>query len=197
MIIVDTETTGMEVTKHALLSIGAIDLQNPDYIFYEECRIWEGAHVDDEALKINGFSKESITDSKKQSEKDTIEHFLKWIEGCSEHTLAGQNTSFDRDFLKSAVYRYHINWPFTYRVIDLYSVAYAHMISHGVTPPVKGKHSDLNLDKILVYCGIMFTRGVHNALEDAKLEAEALSRLFFGKGLLPEFAKFSIPWISK
>ena len=43
MIVVDVETSGMDAYKHSLLSIGAVDFENPVERFYEECRIWDGA----------------------------------------------------------------------------------------------------------------------------------------------------------
>ena len=80
MIVIDVETTGVIPTKHSILSIGAIDFNNPENQFYEECRIWDGAQVmqDGEegmlsALKINGFTKEEIRDSKKKSQKQVLE----------------------------------------------------------------------------------------------------------------------------
>ena len=36
-------------------------------------------------------------------------------------------------------------------------------------------------------------RETHNALEDCKLEAEAISRISYGKNLIQKYNKFSIP----
>ncbi len=187
MIFVDVEASGVDPHKDSLVSVGAIDFDNPLNIFYEECRIWEGAHVEKEALEINGFTREEITDPKKKTDREVVEDFLKWIEKCDNHTLAGQNPSFDRDFLEKTAHRYHLNWPLPHRTIDLHTVAYVKMIEGGITPPTDKKRSDLNLDKILDFVGIQARKGAHNALEDAKLEAEAFSRLVYGKKLLGEF----------
>ena len=65
MIIVDVESSGVDPVKHSLLSIGAIDFLNPKNQFYGECRVWDGAHIMDEALAVNGFTKEQITNKKK------------------------------------------------------------------------------------------------------------------------------------
>jgi hypothetical protein len=61
------------------LSIGALDFEHPEIQFYEECRMWEGAHVDPKALEINGFTEEQIRDTKKQGEAELIQKFLAWI----------------------------------------------------------------------------------------------------------------------
>ena len=194
MIVVDVEASGMDPQKNSLVSVGAIDFDNPENRFYEECRIWDGAHIEDEALKVNGFTREQITDSKKQTDREVVEKFLKWLETCKEHTIAGQNPSFDRDFLMYTAYRYHINWPLAHRTIDIHSVAYFHMIKNGLTPPTDKKHSALNLTRTIKYVGLEIERGKHNAMEDTLLEAEVLSRLMYDRPLIAEYAKYPIPW---
>ena len=57
MIVVDVESSGVDAQKDSLVSVGAIDFDNPENRFYEECRIWDGAHVEKEALEINGFTR--------------------------------------------------------------------------------------------------------------------------------------------
>ncbi len=193
MIIVDVETTGVDEVKHSILSIGALDFANPSNQFYEECRAFEGAHIDDEGLAINGFTREQVLDSNKQSDEDIIKHFMAWARGVNEQTLAGQNPSFDRDFLHRAADRYHLEWPFAFRTIDQHSVCFTHMIKRGVTPPVINNHTDLNSDKIMNYVGIPAEPHPHNALNGAKVAAEALSRLLNSKKLLPEFERFDLP----
>lgn len=194
MIVVDVEASGVDSQKSSLLSIGAVDFNNPRNRFYEECRIFEGAHVEKEALDVCGFTKEQINDPSKQTDRELVEHFLEWLTKCKEWTLAGQNTSFDRDYLMHTAYRYHINWPLAHRTIDLHSIAYFHMVKNGIQPPLRNNHSAVNLDNILKYVGVTFTRSKHNALEDALLEAEALSRLFYDKPLIDEYRNFEIPW---
>ena len=197
MIIVDVESSGVDAQKDSLVSVGAVDFDNPENRFYEECRIWDGAHVEDEALAVTGMTREQITDPKKQTDREVVEKFLAWIETCKEHTLAGQNPSFDRDFLMYTAHRYHINWPLAHRTIDLHSIAYFHMIKRGIEIPIEKKHTQINLTSIIKYVGIDFERGAHNALEDTLLEAECLSRLLYNKALLPEYLKFPIPWEKK
>lgn len=197
MIIVDVETTGVDEIKHAILSVGALDFDNPDNQFYEECRAFEGAHIDDDGLAVNGFSREQANDSAKQSDEDLIRHFIVWAKNIKEQTLAGQNPSFDRDFLHRAADRYHLEWPFAFRTVDQHSVCYADMIRRGVPLPVIHNHTALNSDKIMQYVGIPEEPHPHNALNGAKVAAEALSRLLYHKKLLPEFDKFDLPAVFK
>ena len=197
MIIVDVEASGVDYQKCSIVSVGAIDLTNPRRQLYEECRIWDGAHIEADALVVNGFTKSHITDSTKQSEADLVHKFIAFAQEAPECTFAGQNVSFDRDFLRAAAMRAgHTNWPFAHRTIDTHTLCYMHMVKRGVTPPTDPikKHSALNLDAVLTYCGVPSEPEPHNALTGAKCHGEVVSRLLYGKGLLPEFEKFPLPW---
>jgi DNA polymerase III epsilon subunit-like protein len=195
MLIVDVEASGTDYSKHSIVSVGALDFANPQNRFYMECRIWDGAHIMDEALQVNGFSKQEITDAAKPTEADLIHAFLAWSDKLEERTLAGQNVSFDRDFLKHAAERAgHTDWPFAYRTIDVHTLCYMHMINRGLQIPIVHRRSALDLDAIMKYCGIPEEPTPHNALTGALSHAEVISRLLFGRKLLPEFNEFDIPW---
>ena len=196
MIVVDVETTGVDPQKHSLTSIGAIDFENPENRFYAECKIFERAHVDPKALELTGMTEAQITDPIKKTDREILEAFIEWTKTTPEDTIAGQNPSFDRDFLMATAYRYHINWPFAFRTIDLHSVAYSHLMQKGEIPPTEKEHSKLDLDYIVKYCGIETKRGAHNAMEDTLLEAECLSRLIRNHKLLKEYDQYEIPWLS-
>jgi len=198
MIAVDVEASGIGPDTHSVVSVGALDLDNPQNQFYEECRVWEGAHINDEALAVNGFTREQITDTGKQSEAELVHKFAAWAQASSDRTLAGQNVSFDRDILEAAARRAgHTEWPFAHRTIDSHSLCWMHQVKRGLTPPVdpEKKRSALNLDAILIYCGIPEEPKPHNALTGAKCHAEVISRLLYDKKLLPEFEHFDIPWL--
>lgn len=195
MIVVDVESTGVDARKCSLLSVGAVEFENATHTFYMECRAFDGAHVEKEALVISGFTEAQIHDEKKQTDREVALAFLDWLKTCKEWTLAGQNPSFDRSFLEETAHRYHINWPLAHRTIDLHSIAYYHMKRKGIEPPQKNNHSALNLDRILKYVGLPTRAKKHNALEDAKLEAEAFARLLYQKNLLPDYASFPLTTI--
>ncbi len=198
MIAVDVEASGIGPDTHSIVSVGAVDMDNPSRQLYEECRVWEGAHINNEALEVNGFTREQITDPAKQSEAQLVRIFAAFAESSNDRTLAGQNVSFDRDILQAAAVRAkHTAWPFAHRTIDSHSLAWMHMVKRGLNPPVDPvkKHSALNLDAILLYCGIPEEPVPHNALTGAKSHAEVISRLLYDKKLLPEFERYPIPWL--
>jgi DNA polymerase III epsilon subunit-like protein len=198
MIAIDTEGSGIGPDTHSILSIGAVDMDNPTRQFYGECRVWEGAHINDEALAVNGFTREQIADSSKPTEAELAQQFAAWAMECADRTFAAQNVAYDRDILEAAARRAgHTEWPFAHRTIDVHSLAWMHQVKRGLTPPVDPvkKHSSLNLSAVLIYCGVPEEPKPHNALTGAKCHAEVISRLLYDKKLLPEFEQYDIPWL--
>ena len=197
MLILDIEASGLEYDKSSILSIGALDLDNPTNQFYAECHVWEGAHISEEATAVHGMSIEEQTDKNKMSESELIRNFIDWSKDLRDRTLAGQNVSFDRDYVQAACKRAHREYPFAHRTIDTHTLAWMHMTKRGITPPVDAEHhrSALNLDAVLNYCGIPEEPKPHNALTGAKSHAEVISRLLYDKKLLPDFEQFDIPWL--
>lgn len=197
MIVIDVEASGTNYEKHSMVSLGALDFDNPENRFYKECRIWDGAHYMEESLAVCGFSIEEITDPAKIPEGEMVRQFLEWSQHMGDRTFAGQNISFDRDYVKAACEREGIAWDLAYRTIDTHTLAYMHMVKRGLTPPVDSEHrrSALNLDAVLNYCGIQDEPEPHNALTGALSHAEVISRLLYDKKLLPEFSQYEIPWL--
>jgi len=196
MIVVDVEASGTEYHKHSIVSVGALDFDSPENTFYDECRIWEGAHIMDEALDVNGFTKEEVQDTNKKSEAELVRAFLAWAMDIDDRTLVGQNVSFDRDFIKTAAERAGENYTLPYRTIDTHTLAYMHMVKRGITPPFdKEKHrTALNLDAILNYVGIPEEPTPHNALTGALSHAEVAARLLNDRQLLENFKQYPILW---
>jgi DNA polymerase III epsilon subunit-like protein len=198
MLVLDIEASGLDYGTHSIVSLGALDLDNPANRFYAECKVWDGAQISDEALAVCGFSREEVLDESKMSEAELIRNFIDWSTQVEkDKTLAGQNVSFDRDYIQAACRRAHREYPFAHRTIDVHSLAWMHQIKRGLKPPVDAEHkrSALNLDAVLVYCGIPDEPQPHNALTGALSHAECISRLLYDKKLLPEFEEFDIPWV--
>ncbi len=195
MLAIDVEATGVNPNKHSILALGALDMSHPENRFYEECHVWDGAHIDEEGLKVNGFTEAQARDESKKSEAELIASFVEWSKGLTDWTFAGQNPSFDRDFVASACDRANIAFPFAHRTIDIHSLAYMHMTKRGLNPPFNVEHhrTALNLDYALQYVGIPEEPKPHNALTGALCHAEVISRLLYGKALLPEFSQYPVP----
>lgn len=196
MIALDVETSGLTPLTCSILSIGAVDTDEPTNQFYDECAVWEGAEISDEAIAINGFSREEIAaTSGRKSEAELIAAFVSWATNRPHNrTLVAQTPSFDRDFVRAACNRAGIEYPFAARTIDTHTMGWLHMVHSGAVPPEKNAHSALNLDGVLEYCGIPSEPKPHNALTGAQCHAEVFSRIAYTKKLLPEFFEYEIPW---
>lgn len=198
MIVVDVETTGLFPNRHAIVSIGALEFEKPKNQFYEECRIDGDVAVDSGALRVNGFTLEQIQDVKKPTLVQIAKKFLVWSNGISDKTLGGHNTGFDASFLRAAVTKLKKSsdeklWPFGHRLVDMHSIAYAQMKRHKGEIPLKYDTSAIYSDSVHQFCGLPEEPMPHHGLTGAKMEAEAMSRLIYGKNLLPEYKKFEIP----
>ena len=197
MLILDVEASGTNYEKHSIVSLGALDFDDPKNRFYAECRIWDGARIMDESLVVNGFTEAEVRNKSKMTEAELVRNFLAWSNSFSDRTLTGQNVSFDRDMLKAATERAGLNWDLAYRTLDTHTMCWMHMVKAGYVPPVDEIHkrSALNMDAVLNYCGIPAEPEPHNALTGALCHAEITSRLLYNRKLLSEFWTYEIPWL--
>lgn len=198
MLSIDCEMTGLDSERCSILSIGVVDMTHTERRFYGECRVFEGALIQEEALRVNGFTQEDCIDTEKQTVDQLMASLYEFIEASPSHLLLGQNVYLDREFLNNAFKRAGIAFAFNHRIIELHSVAYAELVRRGEDTDervrVGGvKHSTLNLDRILQYVGMPQEPRPHNALTGALVSAEAYHRIVYREKLLPEFLQFEIP----
>lgn len=181
MIAVDCETSGVDSRTNSILSIGAVDMANPDNRFYGECRPFEGAIVEQQALEVNGFDFNEIQ-SKPKTEGELVIEFVEWVKSFAENKplMCGQNVDFDRDFIKAACERAGIKTPFNYRVIDVHSIAWYYITSNGSRPP-----TNLSLNRVMEMTGAGREPDPHNALTGAMCAAECISRMLTKKSMFP------------
>lgn len=201
MIVVDIETSGLDFNKCGIWQIGAVELENPENTFLEEARIDDEDKIIDEGketvLEIIGKTEEQLRDKNKQAQKQLIENFFKWFGSIKIKDCICQHPGFDLGFLTVKARKYNLEIPFPHRAFDLHTLAQIKFFEINKKFLIKENKSDLGLTNILEFVGMKDERGAHNALEDAKLEAECFSRLIFGKNLLPEYSKFPIPEVLK
>ncbi len=198
MIALDVETSGLDADTYSILSIGAIDTDERTNQFYEECRMWDGARVSDEALEVNGFSHVDITDSSKKTEADLIKSFAAWVmDRPKNRTIVGQNSFFDREFVDAACARAGITSPLAHRTLDTHTLVWMHMVNNDVEPPTHNQHSGITLTTALEYCGLPPEQKPHNALNGAFAHAEIFSRIAYNKKMLADYFSYEIPWLTR
>lgn len=195
MLVIDVEASGLDPRKHAILSIGGVELENPSNQFYGSARVWDGAEIDDEALAVNGFSREEVTDPSKQSQEVLLRAFLGWAKRADDCTMAGHNFAMDLYYLKFSAEREGLNFFPPKRTLDTHSLVYMHMTARGLEPPMENNRTAIDSDFVCDYVGIPHEESPHNALAGAKFEAEAISRLLYDQKLLDEYTEYDIPWM--
>lgn len=193
MIVIDIEMSGIEPSRHSILSIGAVDFTNPRNQFYIECRMRKGAVADPRALAVNGFTKKQIMDRSKPDLRTALLEFIKWSRKIKDRTIAGHNVQFDIKFLKYSFAFYDMNYSVGSRCIDTHSLTYAHYLKRKIRPPMDENRSDITSEVVARYVGLPTEPKPHNALNGARIEAEEFSRLIHGRNLLKEYAEFPVP----
>ena len=209
-VVLDIETSGLDRIKCGVWQIGAIDLNTMEE-FLEEGRIDDDDAIENDALLVIGKTEEYLRDEEKQSQKELIGQFFKWIAGRAMRNVLCQNPQFDVSVIEIRAKKYGLKKPIQHRAFDLHTVAQAMHLKINkeflIRPgkDTSGFESNMNLTNVLEFCGIPDNRTQlidgkviqkgkpHNALEDCKLTAECFSRLLYGKNMFPEFTKYKIP----
>jgi len=197
MIVVDVQTTGWDERRDHFIAIGAVDFTDPVRVFHRECRLSPNATISPEALRAFQFERRTLLDTNRPTARSAIQDFIRWSEASEVRTLAGQNSWFDAAFLKAAANRYNLHWPFGYRQVDLHSVLFATLLRQGIDIPVEEGLDALGLSAAIRFVGLEYGEGRHSALTNARLAAEAFSRLIYGKALLEEYERYETPLFLK
>lgn len=193
MIVVDIETSGMHYVECGIFQIGAIDTDNPENHFVDECRIDDDDIVIQEALDVTGKTEKYLRDTNKQSQKQLLEKFITWCGSIKIKNFVCQNPQFDFAFIKIKTEKYGLQMPVHFRCFDLHTAASLKYVQVYGQLLTRNNHSDMGLPNVLRFCGMEDDRTTHDALEDAELTAECLSRIFYGKNLLKKFEAYAIP----
>lgn len=193
MMVLDLETSGLDYVKNSILSIGAIEFENPSNQFYIECRLADGTEADPESMAVNGFTMEEITSDDKEDLKSALLKFCKWMDTLKDRTIGGHNVQFDIRFLKHYFKIFDIDYKIGSRCVDTYALTYVHFLQRGVRPPMKDNKADITSNVAFSYCGLEKEPMPHNSLTGVKMMAESMSRLIYGKELLDEFREFRMP----
>jgi DNA polymerase-3 subunit epsilon len=158
-VVVDTETSGLDIRRDRLLSIGAVAVRGEAIdlgeSFYRELR--QESASDDANILVHGIGREAQLAG--EQEADVLKAFLAF---AREHVLVAFNAPFDHAFLASAV-RHHLGARFHPHWIDLAELPKA--MYPGLSLELR------TLDDWLAHFGIVHIER-HNALADAYCSAQ-------------------------
>lgn len=189
MISIDCEMTGLDINECAVISVGVVDLTNPERRLAIEMKPFEGARIDDEAIAVCGYTREQL-DAIKTTQVEGLTVLKDFLEASSERNVIGQNVSTDVYFLNKSFERAGVDCKIPYRVLDLHSMVCAKLLLEGKSIPMEERKSTLNLDTLLQMSGIPEEPHPHVAMTGALSAAEVYFRLIEGRKVLPEFAAF-------
>ena len=161
--VIDTETTGLDLSKHEIIQIGIIQLKQEDYgdlksLTEQEYNIrpYNIKTASPEALKINGYNKEKWENSV------SFKHLFQSLNDIWKNSdlLLGQNLIFDLRFIAKYYKRYGLEKPKFPRYIDT-----KHMGSQLVT---EGIMKSSSMDSMCKHFNIKFKGRAHTALTDCQ-----------------------------
>lgn len=131
IVIVDTETGGVDPKSNALLQLSAIICERQDDKRFVEIADFDRfikppehfpLTLTEEAMTINRIPLEEI-EKNGEDEEEVLKQFISF---CHPHRnngefpiFTGWNVNFDIDFVKAAFKRYSLPWPFYHIVLDV------------------------------------------------------------------------------
>lgn len=171
LIVLDTETTGLEVEQgHRIIEVGAVTLEDrkrTDLHFHSYLNPQRS--IDEEAEKVHGLSMERLANEPEFSE--IAESFLEFVEG---NVLVIHNAGFDLGFLNAELKRASSNYPALEEICEIEDTL---VMARSKFP---GQRNSLDaLANRFEISG--YDRSFHGALLDANILADVYIHLTGGQ----------------
>ena len=171
LIVLDTETTGLEVEQgHRIVEVGAValaDRKRTDLHFHSYLNPQRS--IDEEAEKVHGLSMERLSSEPEFSE--IAESFLEFVEGS---ILVIHNAAFDLGFLNAELKRASSQYPTLEEICDVEDTL---LMARNKFPGQRNSLDALaNRFEVTRY-----DRSFHGALLDANILADVYIHLTGGQ----------------
>lgn len=151
-VFVDTETTGLDHTKHEMLEIAIVVFENGEKTTIErKIKPTNLETAQPKALEVNGYNEEEWAEAQEWDKQMSLE-FRDLIRGAM---IIGHNPMFDLRFIEAACTRFGVRLPLR-PVFDTKCAAY--MLGHN----------RLGMDNIREQDENMTKEGSHRALKDVE-----------------------------
>lgn len=177
LLFIDTETGGVDPTKHSLLSIGVVVWDLEDGILHSDEFLIQSEEyaVTKTAQKINHFDRVNH-DKAAVTKLAAVKAFRKikdsYFEDYGKILLAGHNTHFDVQFIQKMFRDCNRSYEkmFSHRIVDTYSIIRYLEDSNIIPQTINSSSSAFRFFGISV-------DGRHSAIGDARATAELYSKL--------------------
>lgn len=162
---IDTETTGLVPGYHTLVQLAAVPSWDaaPFNTYIWPDRSYE---IDEESLKVSGYSPEAWTAKKAVSLGTALELFREWLEQAPVQPWklipVAHNAGFDRAFLDDAYRHCHRRTPLSHRWRCSMATT-GFLMDAGLIP-----QGSTSLDALSGLCGLGERGEEHDALDDAR-----------------------------
>jgi DNA polymerase-3 subunit epsilon len=159
LLFVDTETTGLDATKHELLEVAAIrcspDGSNIISMYEAKLKPLHLESAEPKALEINKYSAAEWTDDKCVKPEIVVDNLQKM---AGNTVLVGHNVSFDEGFLTPMFTRLGMKAPWGYHKVDTVALAWPLFLYTDA--------DGVSLEKVCRFLGVERAQA-HRALADA------------------------------
>lgn len=168
LIVVDTETTGLDTAQHWPLEVAAINVATGEEFYFVPVLPGDALNqADGKAMQINRYFERGVY-ADRLSLAGTENAWLQLWDMLAGNTLGGSNPAFDAAMLNRGVQYHGAPSPWHHRLADL--AAFAAPAMHLPPNELPG------LDKVCQYLEVE-NEGDHTALGDARATAECFKRL--------------------
>jgi len=177
LIVVDTETGGLDARKHSILSVGAVIYQDGAIVGQFSGKVCEPVLcIDEQALTVTGIKVADI--AKFDTPFQVVQAFQQWLlknELYGQQTLVAHGIRFDEPFLRRLweLAGQDFNKQFSHRMLCTQSAALLLNLAGRLDLPA----GSASLDNVAAVFGFKRDHQHHDALEDAILTARVLRRL--------------------
>lgn len=165
--LLDLETSGLDPTKHDILELGMVVFDSETFeilhTFDSKVALFSPERADPKALEVNGYTKEAWKDA-----LSLREVLCRIAPLTRDATFCANNVCFDWAFFKEGCEKTASPITFSYRKVDIFSVAWAKM-PHTM--------ASWSLKNICIALGIEPEPEVHTALAGATKAYEVYKKL--------------------
>jgi DNA polymerase III subunit epsilon len=185
-LIFDLEMSGTEVGYHDIIQIGAVLANdNWDQIATFESLVYPDNEetFNQKAEEIHGISIFDLEEA--PSSYDVLENFETWVrkylrrsktDKLTDVIICGQSVINDINFLKQKYDELNLNWPFSFKLVDLLSMSV--LVFRVLENNNFEKPKSYSLKNVALHFGINREDVQHNALEDSLITFQCFKKYF-------------------
>jgi len=159
-VVLDTETSGLDIKKDTILSVAALKIINGEIIIHDrlECYIKDGKYIPDQSIEVHGITRNQI---KGGYELEQV--IIQLVDFIGNAIIVGHHIAFDVKMIDKYVIK-QLGFHLKNRTLDTSSLN--HRLENNIHEPVK----PISLDQLAMNYGVPLGRR-HTAAADTFITA--------------------------